>query len=69
MAILYIKDKKTGKLVGVPTIQGEQGIQGEKGDKGDPFTYEDLTEEQKAELCNIPTSQEIKDMVDEVWDS
>ena len=69
MAVLYIKDKKTGKLVGVSTIQGEQGIQGEKGDKGDPFTYEDLTEEQKAELCNIPTSQEIKDIVDEVWDS
>ena len=50
MAVLYIKDKKTGKLVGVPTIQGEQGIQGEKGDKGDPFTYSDFTAEQLAAL-------------------
>ena len=74
MAILYIKDIN-GNLVEVPSIRGakgdrgEQGVKGEKGDKGDSFTYEDLTEEQKAEICNIPTSQEIKDMVDEVWDS
>lgn len=29
---------------------GEQGIQGEKGDKGDSFTYEDMTEANKADL-------------------
>lgn len=29
---------------------GAQGIKGEKGDKGDPFTYEDFTDEQLAEL-------------------
>lgn len=29
---------------------GEQGPKGDKGDKGDPFTFEDLTDEQKAEL-------------------
>lgn len=35
-------------------IESDFGIlaKGEKGDKGEPFTYEDLTEEQKAELGN-----------------
>lgn len=32
--------------------QGETGPQGDKGDKGDPFTYDDLTEEQKQELIS-----------------
>ena len=30
--------------------QGPQGEQGPKGDKGDPFTYDDFTDEQKADL-------------------
>lgn len=30
--------------------RGEQGIQGEKGNKGDPFTYEDFTPAEIAEL-------------------
>ena len=38
-------------------IQGEtgpQGPQGIQGEKGDPMTYEDMTEEQKAELVQGP---------------
>ena len=31
-------------------IQGIQGEKGEKGDKGDTFTFDDMTEEQKASL-------------------
>lgn len=30
--------------------QGAQGVKGDKGDKGDPFTYNDFTESQIAEL-------------------
>lgn len=37
-------------LTGSPGPQGEQGIQGVQGEKGDPFTYEDFTDEQKADL-------------------
>lgn len=37
-------------IQGEPGAQGVQGLQGEKGDKGDAFTYDDLTDEQKAEL-------------------
>ena len=33
---------------------GPQGPQGEKGPKGDPFTYEDFTEEQLAQLVGPP---------------
>ena len=32
--------------------QGPKGDQGDQGPKGDPFTYEDLTEEQKVEITN-----------------
>ena len=53
-------------------IRGEQGIQGpkgDKGDKGDPFTYEDMTLENKANLTkdfitsNIITSIQIVDVL------
>ncbi|MBQ8741196.1 MAG: collagen-like protein [Clostridia bacterium] len=37
-------------IQGEPGAQGVQGLQGEKGEKGDAFTYDDLTDEQKAEL-------------------
>ena len=32
--------------------QGPKGDQGDQGPKGDPFTYDDLTEEQKVEITN-----------------
>lgn len=35
---------------GVDYFDGEQGLQGDKGEKGDPFTYDDFTAEQLAEL-------------------
>jgi hypothetical protein len=31
-------------------IQGPQGIEGPQGPQGEPFTYEDLTPEQRAEI-------------------
>ena len=34
--------------------EGKQGKQGDKGDKGDPFTYNDFTEEQLADLVGKP---------------
>ncbi len=40
--------------VGAGGSMGPQGPQGEKGDKGDPFTYEDFTEEQLANLVGPP---------------
>ena len=41
-------------LTGERGEKGETGDTGPKGDKGDPFTYEDFTEEQKAELVQGP---------------
>lgn len=40
--------------------QGEQGPQGVKGEKGDPFTYDDFTEDQIAELQR-PATEAAKD--------
>lgn len=34
-------------------IKGEKGDKGDKGDKGEPFVYEDLTDEQKAEINGV----------------
>lgn len=34
----------------INSLTGSQGPQGEQGEKGDPFTYEDFTDEQKADL-------------------
>lgn len=45
-----------GRVVQIPTQApmvvevGVRGIQGGRGPKGDPLLFEDLTEEQKAEL-------------------
>ena len=59
--ILKVKNKN-GEWVSIPAIkgdkgekgekgeQGERGAQGLKGEKGDPFTYEDFTAEQLANL-------------------
>ena len=46
-------DKGETGIQGPKGDKGEQGLQGEqglKGDKGDSFTYEDMTEENKADL-------------------
>ena len=40
--------------VGAGGSMGPQGPQGERGPKGDPFTYEDFTEEQLANLVGPP---------------
>ena len=52
----------SGVFINVGPVQGERGEQGPKGDKGDPFTYEDLTPENKADLTQgfITCSEEIK---------
>ena len=39
-------------FAGLDGATGPKGERGPKGDKGDPFTYEDLTEEQRAELTD-----------------
>ena len=45
MAVIKVRDRKTGKWITVP-----YNIKSEKGDKGDPFTFNDFTEEQLAAL-------------------
>lgn len=44
---------------GIKGDRGPIGPQGFKGDKGDPFTYKDLTEEQKKEIANHVIIEEI----------
>lgn len=50
-AKLYLKTT-TGwaYMVDMSGLQGIQGAKGDKGDTGDPFTYEDFTEEQLADM-------------------
>lgn len=52
----------SGVFINVGPVQGRQGPKGDKGDKGDPFTYEDLTPENKADLTQgfITCSDNIK---------
>ena len=47
---------------GIQGIQGPRGYKGDKGDKGDPFTYDDLTDEQRNEMTKgfITCSDNIK---------
>ena len=40
----------TGEFIDLGAIQGPQGIEGPQGPQGEPFTYEDLTPEQRAEI-------------------
>lgn len=48
MAVVKVRNRKTGKWVRVP-----YNIKSEKGDKGDPFTFNDFTEEQLAALKGL----------------
>ena len=48
MAVVKVRNRKTGKWIRVP-----YNIKSEKGDKGDPFTFNDFTEEQLAALKGL----------------
>ena len=60
MAVLYIRNKQTGKFEPIPAIKGNKGDPGYTPQKGidyfdgEPFTYEDFTPEQLEALKGEP---------------
>ena len=55
---------------GTPGADGKDGKDGDKGDKGDPLTYDDLTDEQKADLLkDTYTKSEIDVKIDKKSDT
>lgn len=54
MNVLYIRDKKTGKLIPIYTIQGEPGTDGKDGKDGEDYV---LTEEDLVEIVNTVKEQ------------